>query len=145
MIQATTTATKHIILYAEDDADDVYMVNLAFAKHKEDIELVHVANGLEAIEYVNTLSPASKLPCLIILDINMPIVDGKEALVHIKNKSFLKDVPVVMFTTSNSRHDQEFAKKWGADFLTKPLDYKDLEALAGGFSKKCNFEMSKRA
>lgn len=135
--------TKHKILYIEDDLDDLEMVKMAFTRYKDVIELVHIPNGLEAIEFLKKLSPEDTLPCLIILDINMPVMDGKETLVRIKELETLQEVPVTLFTTSNSVIDQMFAKRWGAGFITKPLKYEELENLAEEFSKKCRIDLTK--
>ena len=84
-------------------------------------------------------------PCLIILDINMPVMDGRQALSHIKCTEDYKDIPIVVFTTSNSTLDKSFALKWNADFITKPLQVRDLEALAQDFAKRCRENVLKRA
>jgi len=139
------TENKHIILYAEDDLDDLFIVQQAFAEYDESIEVVHASNGFEAIEYLNKINHNGPLPCLIILDMNMPGMNGRETLVHLKQHSLFKNIPVVMFTTSNSQMDKDFAQKWAADFITKPVQYTDLEYLAKTFVERCDFEMSKRA
>jgi len=135
--------SKHIILYAEDDLDDLSLVKDCF-KEFEQVELVHAFDGHQAIQTLNQLAKEGTLPCLIILDINMPAMDGRQTLIQIKQSDSLKNIPVVMFTTSNSMLDKEFARKWGADFITKPLKYAEVIALADEFSKRCNFEISKR-
>jgi DNA-binding response OmpR family regulator len=136
--------TKHTIVYAEDDWDDVQFVKDCFKKYDEKIELVHAQNGSEALHVLENLLQEEVRPCLIILDINMPLMDGRQTLVKIKGHEDLKKVPVVMFTTSSSNLDKEFALKWGADFLTKPLRYSEVEGLAEEFVRRCDFEISKR-
>lgn len=135
---------KQTILYAEDDQDDLYLVRQAFAMHQA-IEVIHAGNGLEAINYLNTLGPEGPFPCLIILDINMPAMDGRQALVSIKKNDRLKEIPVVIFTTSNSQMDKDFATKWGADFMSKPLKYGELARLANEFSQRCTQTLINRA
>jgi len=142
--KATMLQHKHTIVYAEDDWDDVQFVNDCFKKYDGKIELAHAPNGHEALVILLELHGKGVTPCLIILDINMPIMDGRQALVKIKEHPDLKKVPVVMFTTSNSHMDKEFAQKWGADFITKPLRYAEVEGLAEEFVKRCDFEMSNR-
>ncbi len=137
------SATKQIILYAEDDLDDLDMVKLAFEKHDE-IEIIHASDGNQALHYLNNLQPGDALPCLIILDINMPGMDGRQALLQIKQAEAFQHIPVVMFTTSNSPMDIEFARRHGADFVTKPLRFEEIENLAAEFTLRCNVEMSKR-
>ena len=136
------SAPKQTILYAEDDLDDLDMVRLAFEKHPE-IEIIHAHDGNDALNYLNTATNGN-LPCLIILDINMPGMDGRQALMQIKAHDVFQKIPVVMFTTSNSPMDMEFARKHGADFVTKPLRFEEIENLAADFTKRCNFEMNNR-
>ena len=136
---------KHYILYAEDDHDDLYMVKQAFHQFDSEIELIHVSNGLEALEELNHGHQVGKLPCLIILDINMPGLDGRDTLARIKQSENLNHLPVVLFTTSSSEKDKSFAQKWGADFITKPLVYSELENLARRFLHICSSEVSAHA
>lgn len=133
------SATKQKILYAEDDLDDLDMVRLAFEK-QDGIEIVHASDGNQALSYLHNALPTKSLPCLIILDINMPGMDGRQALLQIKSNPAFQKIPVVMFTTSNSPMDMEFARKHGADFVTKPLRFEEIENLALDFTKRCNFE-----
>ena len=76
---------------------------------------------------------------------NLPGMDGREILIRIRQSEKFKDIPVVVFTTSSNKADKDFAQKWGADFITKPLVYGELESLAKTFVDKCNFEVTKRA
>jgi len=134
--------SRHTILYAEDDADDLYMVKKAFEEH-DHIEILHADNGLEAIRRLDHLIEQSIKPCLIILDINMPVLDGRETLVKIKSSDETRDIPVVLFSTSSSSTDKSFAEKWNVDLYTKPLHYEDLEEIARLFVDRCNFEINK--
>jgi CheY-like chemotaxis protein len=136
---------RHTILYAEDDLDDLFIVQQAFESYSETITIVHANNGFMALEYLKELQSKGLLPCLIILDMNMPGMDGRETLIRIRQSEEYKDIPVVVFTTSSHKSDKDFAEKWGAEFITKPLVYNELEALAKEFVSKCNFEISNRA
>lgn len=128
---------KHTILYAEDDNDDLFLVQQAFQLSKEEVSLVHASNGFEALQRLAELEAASDIPCLIILDINMPGMDGKEALIRIKQSDNFRNIPVILFTTSSSESDQAFARKWSAKFITKPLIFSELEELARNFLDLC--------
>ena len=136
---------KHTILYVEDDLDDVFIVQEAFENHKRLISVVHAENGFKALELLNQLYESDTLPCLIILDMNMPGMDGRETLIRIRQSHKFDGVPVVIFTTSSNKSDKDFAQKWSAEFITKPIVYRELESLAKTFVDKCNFEIIKRA
>ena len=127
----------HTILYAEDDADDVFMVRQAFEQLDNQIHLEHAINGLYAMQQLEAMHREGHLPCLIILDINMPGMDGREALKQIKESDHFHKIPVVLFTTSSSEHDRAFAQKWGAHFITKPLIFDELRELAKIFVSHC--------
>ena len=136
---------SHIILYAEDDLDDLFMIRQAFEQFDETIELLHAGNGFEALERLGKAKNEKKLPCLVVLDINMPGMNGREALIRIRQSEDLKNIPIVLFTTSSSELDKSFAKKWGAEFITKPLIYSELKELAGRFLALCTSSVSQRA
>src|SRR4051812_12632583 len=133
-------SVKHIVLYADDDIDDLQFINEAFSRFSNSIELVTVRDGLEAVEYLESFPTYQHIPCLIILDINMPRLDGKEALKTIREMERFKDVPVILFTTSSQKIDKEFAKTYNAGFLTKPVDYLELDMIANNFIEHCTDE-----
>src|SRR5256885_372719 len=139
------TSHKHVILYAEDDHDDLYMVREAFQQFDHSIELVHVSNGVEAIDRLINMHRNRSLPCLVILDVNMPGMNGRETLAYIKQADELKNIPVALFTTSSGETDKLFAKKWNAEFITKPLVYAELEELARTFLNLCTSTVSQKA
>ena len=136
---------KHTILYVEDDYDDLFIVKQAFEKYDSSITVLHAQDGVDAFKYLDQYKASGPLPCLIILDMNMPGMDGRETLKRIRESKVFADIPVVVFTTSSTQADKDFARKWGAEFVTKPLVFSELERLADTFVQKCNFEMSKRA
>src|SRR5215213_10887604 len=140
-----STETRYTILYAEDDLDDLFIVQQAFESYNDTISIVHAKNGFMALEYLHELQSKNINPCLIILDMNMPGMDGRETMIRLRQSEASKDIPVVVFTTSSHKSDKDFAQKWGAEFITKPLVYNELEELAKTFVSKCNFEISKRA
>jgi len=133
----SNTNHTHIILYAEDDADDLFMVKEALRRYDTPVSLLHAPDGFEALEKLQQAYIISQLPCLIILDINMPGMDGREALMRIRQSDSYRKIPVVLFTTSSSDEDRKFASKWGAYFITKPHIYSQLELLAGEFLNLC--------
>lgn len=136
---------KHTILYAEDDLDDLFMIRQAFEQFDGSTQILHSGNGFEALEQLNKAKANQQLPCLIILDINMPGMNGREALIRIRQSESFKNIPVVLFTTSSSDLDRAFAKKWGAEFITKPLVFSELEMLAKRFVSLCTSSVTERA
>ncbi|HWJ28406.1 MAG TPA: response regulator [Flavisolibacter sp.] len=116
-------ANKIIILYAEDDYDDFETVQEVLTQLTNHHELKHVKNGVEAIEF---LQNTPDLPGLIVLDLNMPIMDGKEVLSWLKLQEQLKQIPSMVFTTSSREDDIKFCQKYNCTFFRKPTLYRDL-------------------
>ena len=134
---------KNIVLYADDDTDDLMLVQDAFALFSPDVEVVTATDGIEALSYLKNLSPFDPAPCLIILDINMPRINGKETLRSIREMERYNQVPVVMFTTSSQPADKEFARKYAAGFLTKPIDLEQMQFITQQFVDHCTDEVKK--
>jgi CheY-like chemotaxis protein len=136
-------STKHFVLYADDDFDDLMLVKEAFSQYSKNVELVTVPDGFHALSYLKNLSDNDPAPCLIILDINMPRMDGKEALVRLREIDRFKTVPAILFTTSSQPTDKDFAEKYDAGFLTKPIDYRQMDVIADQFINHCADEVKK--
>lgn len=135
--------SKHVVLYADDDKDDLFLVEDAFQQYTSNVELVTVPDGTSALDYLNRLSPLDPTPCLIILDINMPGMNGKETLKEIRNHTRFQETPVVLFTTSSYPKDRSFAENYNAGFITKPLDAKQMATITSLFIDHCNDEIRK--
>jgi CheY-like chemotaxis protein len=134
---------KYVVLYADDDKDDLELVIDALQEYSGNLEMITAPNGLEAIAYLKNLNPLDPAPCLIILDINMPKMNGVEALKNIRNMERFGDVPVVMFTTSSNPDDKVVAAQYGAGFITKPIDSSHLAAIAEQLISHCADETKK--
>jgi CheY-like chemotaxis protein len=136
-------SVKNIVLYADDDADDIQLVKDAFLQYSKNVELITAIDGMEALSYLKNLSKDDTIPCLIILDINMPRMDGKEALIKIRAMKQFENIPTILFTTSSQPNDKDFAKKYNAGFVTKPIDFSQMEIIAGKFIEHCNDDIKK--
>jgi len=110
------------ILLIEDDDVDVMTVKRAIRDLKVTNQLVSIGDGEEAIEYLRTESTTK--PCIILLDLNMPKMDGAEFLKIIKADKALKKIPIVILTTSNSDRDViESFERGAAGYMVKSVDY----------------------
>ncbi len=137
MQQTKPIPTKNIIIYADDDRDDRELVAEAFNKYAPFIEVVEFINGAETIQYLQTLSAMDPAPCLIILDVNMPKMSGKEALTKIRLMERFSNTPAILFTTSSQPADKLYAEQFGAGFISKPQSYADLKDIARQFASRC--------
>ncbi len=113
------------ILLVEDNEGDIVLTKEALSEAKINNKVTVVRDGEEAINFLNESlnTDSDLLPDLVLLDINLPKIDGKEVLFYIKNHSVLKKIPVVMLTTSSSEMDVTDAYLNHANcFITKPVD-----------------------
>ncbi|MEO8760476.1 MAG: response regulator [Bacteroidia bacterium] len=113
------------IFLIDDDADDAEL----FEETLNEIDSVIIFNrakdGCEALEI---LEEGIIIPDLIFLDINMPRMDGWQCLGKFKSKDLLKDIPVIMYSTSSNQKDKEIAIKLGAiNFISKPSNLTELK------------------
>ena len=113
------------VLLVEDDAVDAMTVRRAFKDLKILNPLVHSGNGEEALAYLRDLS--NERPCVILLDLNMPKMNGVEFLKVAKADTDLRKIPVVVLTTSREEYDivQSFQLSV-AGYIVKPVDYKNF-------------------
>ena len=117
-------SNKPVILYAEDDQDDFEVLKDALTQLTDRFDLVQAGNGIEVISYLD--QHPSDLPCLIVLDLNMPIMDGKQTLKWLKEHPGHKNIPAMIFTTSSREEDLKLCKSHDCTFFRKPTLYRDL-------------------
>ncbi len=127
-------STLAAILMVDDSENDVTLLRRAFAQEGIKNEVHICKSGAEALEY---LSHVSTLPRLMLLDINMPAMNGFEVLRRVKDHSQWRQIITVIFTTSMRPEDKTQADALGADsFLTKPMDNDDLRMVVRHFLKE---------
>lgn len=135
--------SKSVILYVDDDLDDLQLLEDAFTNYSPNVEMVTFRNGLQALAYLRNLTLKEEAPCLVILDINMPGVSGKEVLKEIRSLERYRDLPVVLFSTSSSPTDKEFALRYNAGFITKPINSRQMALVADEFIDHCAEEVKR--
>lgn len=124
---------KQIIYLVDDDEDDCYLVQRAL--HPEANCDFSVFNDGHALINFLVSHPATPLPTLILLDLNMPLLNGFETLQMLKANPEWATIPVVILTTSDHPDDRTRGYALGADaFLTKPADYKSLNEVLASVS-----------
>jgi CheY-like chemotaxis protein len=120
------------ILMVDDDPDDFFLVRHALGDRVKGIDLKQLEDGEELMDYLRQKGRfenkgCSPPPCLILLDLNMPKMDGREALREIRTDPLLRHLPVVVFTTSNDTDDIMSSYRLGANsFIVKPPSYERL-------------------
>ena len=117
------------ILLVEDNPDDVELTRIAFREAKVANNLVVVNDGAEALDYlfargVHAGRDPDDLPSIVLLDLNLPRVDGREVLQAIREDPRTRSLPVVVLTTSTEPFDLESAYALGVNsYIQKPVDF----------------------
>lgn len=135
---------KSLIVYADDDEDDLDFVVASFARYATELEVCAFQSGYAAYNFLLQSETSGQKPCLIILDINMPGMSGKELLTILRGHPFFDDTPIILFTTSNLESDAAFAKRHKAGFITKPIGSAQMEVIAEEFLSHCSEELKER-
>lgn len=121
---------KHTIAIVDDDADDREIIRDAFEANGNAIDYIFLENGDRLMQFLES-SAADSLPSLILIDLNMPGKDGREALKEIKGNSRFIAIPTIVFTTSSSARDKHTTYNLGANcFITKPDTFNKLVELS---------------
>lgn len=120
--------TNGVILYIEDNDDDFYATERAFKKSNCHNQLVRCEDGETALQYLfnksNDAPEDTKLPSIILLDLNLPGTNGREVLRQIKSSDELKNIPVIVLTTSDDKRDIEECYNLGSNsYIQKPVDF----------------------
>ncbi|GAB2676201.1 response regulator [Flavihumibacter cheonanensis] len=124
--------SKVYILVAEDDADDRFLLETAFAENGFKGKLEFVENGVELLDYLRNLKKEDAntdhpLPGFILLDLNMPKKDGREVLKEIKEDPRFKKIPVIVFTTTKNENEINRCYELGANtYVVKPVGFENL-------------------
>jgi len=123
------------VLLAEDNEDDIFLIQRAWARCGLPNRLVVTRDGYQAIDYLGGLPPytdrhRNPLPCLILLDIKMRLLDGFEVLAWLRSRSEFRHLPSVMLSSFCAEKDISRARELGAvEFCLKPQNLTELESI----------------
>lgn len=121
--------SNHTILLIEDNPDDAELTRIAFAEAGIDSQLVVVGDGAEALDYLfargaHAGRDAADLPSIVLLDLNLPKLDGREVLQALRAHPATRGLPVVVLTTSTEPFDVEASYALGVNsYIRKPVDF----------------------
>lgn len=124
--------SNQAILLVEDNPDDVELTRIAFAESKIANNLVVVGDGVQALDYLfarGTFADRdpNDLPSVVLLDLNLPKVDGREVLQAIRANERTRSLPVVVLTTSTEPFDVEASYALGVNsYIQKPVDFEQF-------------------
>ncbi|HEX3654600.1 MAG TPA: response regulator [Pirellulales bacterium] len=119
-----------VIVLAEDDPGHAQLVQRNLQRAGIANEIVHVSDGQEALDYVHRQGSYQQRlakPILLLLDINMPRVDGVEVLRQVKQHELLAKIPIIMLTTTDDPREIDRCYELGCNvYITKPVEYEAL-------------------
>ena len=107
----------------DDDSDDLAIIQEAIKTYSTTFTVVEAKNGEEGLDYLRRAKESGELPCLVIMDINMPRMDGRKAIQLIKEDHELSRIPLVVFTTSSSSIDKRYFELYQVQYITKPHQF----------------------
>ena len=120
------------VLLVEDDPDDVYLTQEALRTSKQRLSLVVVSDGVAAMQYLRSHAGYAEYrrPDLILLDLNLPRMDGREVLTAVRDDPSLTDIPVVILTTSKAEEDIAASYRQHANcYISKPVGIEEFRSV----------------
>jgi CheY-like chemotaxis protein len=124
----------HQILVVDDDLEDHYIVKEYFNEAGYSNCVTFITNGKAAIDFLENLSNNDPIPKLIVLDLNMPILNGTQTLIQLKQMPRIKNIPIIIFSTSENENEKRKCLSLGAvNYLVKPTTFTDGEKMVAQF------------
>ncbi len=126
------------ILFVDDDPEDRMIIQDALQMIKPDVMVSFAENGEQALAALDSAFNTRTLPCLVVLDLNMPKMNGTETLRNIKKNESYNSISVVIYSTSISHLEKEKCMKLGAKaYISKPISFKESKATATQLLELC--------
>jgi CheY-like chemotaxis protein len=114
---------QKIIVCLDDDPDDRELLTSAIKDVDSSFKVINGDNGIKGMYILEQMLQIGQKPCLIILDLNMPLMDGEQTLTEIKKNPGLADIPIVVFTTASMEKNNKFFTDYGVPVVIKPVKY----------------------
>lgn len=127
------------IVFADDDADDLELITGFFKQYNRDINVLEFRDGKEVLKFLDELA-FTATPLLIVLDINMPHPNGKEILIAVRNHPKYQYLPVVIYTNSTSKSDEDFCRHLGASWVNKSTSVENAKQVAKVLAEFCDLQ-----
>ncbi len=125
------------VLLVDDDKDDLEMLQEALKTIDGNHKIIEAENGEEGLAKLKSMMKVGEQPCLIVLDINMPKMDGRQTFLAIKSDRELSKIPIVIFSTSTSLLDRTFFERHHTAYFVKPINVKEFARIASRMISHC--------
>jgi CheY-like chemotaxis protein len=131
--------TKSVSLYIDDDGDDCIVLRSSLKDAGNKADLICAGNGEEAVQYLNSIPPTA-FPSLIVLDLNVPRLDGCSTMTYLKSQRHLAAIPVIVLCTTENIAEKEACAQLGAvSYIKKLFHYDGYKTIAANFFTFLNF------
>ena len=127
------------IIFADDDADDMELVTGFFKQFNNEVNVLEFQDGKEVLKFLDNFA-VNDLPLLIVLDINMPLLNGRDTLVAIRKNPRYQYIPIVIYTTASTVADEEFCRQLGASWAIKSSTVEGVKQVAKVLAEFCNLQ-----
>lgn len=127
------------IVFADDDADDLELITGFFKQYNRNINVLEFKDGKEVLKFLDDFA-LNASPLLIVLDINMPRLNGKETLAAIRKHPRFQFIPVVIYTTSSSHSDEDYCRQLGASWVSKSPTIDGVKQVAKVLAEFCEMQ-----
>jgi CheY-like chemotaxis protein len=128
------------IIFADDDADDLELITGFFKQYNRNVNVLEFKDGKEVIMFLDDFALNTSIPLLIVLDINMPRLNGLETLATIRKHPRYRNIPVVIYTTSVNEADQEACRRLGASWVSKSTTVDGVKQTARVLAEFCELQ-----
>ena len=127
------------IIFADDDADDLELITGFFKQYNRNVTVLEFKDGKEVLKFLDDFA-LNATPLLVVLDINMPRLNGKETLSAMRNHPRFQYTPVVIYTTSSNATDEEFCRQLGASWVSKSSTIEGVKQVAKVLAEFCDLQ-----
>jgi CheY-like chemotaxis protein len=128
------------IIFADDDADDLELITGLFKQFNRDVNVLEFKDGKEVLKFLDDFALSTSPPLLIVLDINMPRLNGLETLKAIRKHSRFRHIPVVIYTTSINDEDKAVFQRLGASWVSKSPTIEGVRQTAKVLAEFCELQ-----
>jgi CheY-like chemotaxis protein len=128
---------EKMILHIDDDADDRELLWEVMQKVAPELKVIFAENGLQALELLIENQEKKSPPCLIVLDLNMPFLDGRQTFESIRANTQLRNIPLVVLSSGENPAEKALFAREGIPYFTKPVEFSAMESLASRIAELC--------